>query len=90
MTATNSLNLPKNAEKLTNILHKVTRSECFEQTNKHKKSQCFLHVIPFSRKERLASKNNKHSESIASNTKSPTSGIFNQDSSSRTKLNFDF
>jgi hypothetical protein len=33
---------------------------------------------------------NKHSESIASNTKSSTSGIFNQDSSSRTKLNFDF
>jgi hypothetical protein len=33
---------------------------------------------------------NKHSESIASNTKSPTGGIFNQNSSSRTKLNFDF
>jgi hypothetical protein len=32
----------------------------------------------------------KHSESIASNTKSPTGGIFNQNSSSRTKLNFDF
>jgi hypothetical protein len=33
---------------------------------------------------------NKHSGSIASNTKSPTGGIFNQNSSSRTKLYFDF
>jgi hypothetical protein len=33
---------------------------------------------------------NKHSESIASNTKSPTGGLFNQNSASRTKLNFDF
>jgi hypothetical protein len=33
---------------------------------------------------------NKHSESIASNTKSPTGGICNQNRSSRTKLNFDF
>jgi hypothetical protein len=38
----------------------------------------------------LMEKKNKHSESIASNTKSPTSDIFNQNSSSRTKLNFDF
>jgi hypothetical protein len=30
---------------------------------------------------------NKHSESIASNTKSPTGGIFHQSSSRRTKLN---
>jgi hypothetical protein len=33
---------------------------------------------------------NKHSESIASNTKSPTGGIFHQSGSRRTKLNFDF
>ena len=33
---------------------------------------------------------NKHSDSIASNTKSPTGGIFHQNSSTRTKLNFDF
>jgi hypothetical protein len=41
-------------------------------------------------KQNIPNKENKHSESIAINTKSPTGGIFHQNSSTRTKLNFDF
>jgi hypothetical protein len=49
---------------------------------------CFIKGRFFGSSETVAPLN-KHSESIASNTKSPTRGIFNQNSSSITKENFD-